>query len=62
MKLLPSIETLHLEGNKLSGTLANELGACTNLRDIRLNYNSFTGSVPEQWGKLNQLSKIGRNC
>lgn len=53
--------TVHLEQNKLEGTIPAALSSCSFLRDLRLDHNSMIGPVPTQIGKLAWLSKYEIN-
>jgi hypothetical protein len=49
--------TFHLDENRLNGTLPSALGACAMLRDLKLEYNDFSGNIPTQLGLLQGLRK-----
>eukprot|EP01032_Pedospumella_encystans_P008038 gene8038-9577_t len=46
MFAVPNINTLHLSGNGLTGTISTELGISTDLRDLSVSHNALTGSIP----------------
>ena len=47
MFAVPNINTLHLSGNGLTGTISTELGISTDLRDLSVSHNALTGSIPQ---------------
>lgn len=54
---LPALETLHLSGNGLSGSLPNDLSVTDILTDLSLSHNQLTGTIPvaiqeRQWSNL----------
>jgi Leucine-rich repeat (LRR) protein len=54
---MPSLATLHLSGNGLTGSLPAEVNVSTALTDLSLSHNSLTGDIPrsilgKDWGKL----------
>jgi Leucine-rich repeat (LRR) protein len=55
---MPSLQTLHLSGNSLEGSLGDLVNGSTILRDVSLASNKLVGSIPESWqtwGKFVQL-------
>jgi hypothetical protein len=55
---LPKLETLHLSGNRFSGSLSESLLLSATLNDLDLSYNNLDGSIPSQvqekdWLNLN---------
>jgi Leucine-rich repeat (LRR) protein len=44
---LPSITTLHLSGNKFTGSIPSTAALSTTLYDVSLSHNSLTGAIPE---------------
>ncbi len=49
---------LYLDGNGLTGSIPNELGNLSNLRDLDLGENGLTGSIPPQLENLSNLEKL----
>ncbi|MBC8863190.1 cell surface protein, partial [Escherichia coli] len=49
-------EKLLLYSNKLSGEIPAELGELTNLSELRLDYNQFTGKIPDGLGKISSIA------
>ena len=49
---------LDLHVNNLTGPIPPELGALTNLDDLRLNSNNLTGSIPPELGSLTNLTGL----
>jgi hypothetical protein len=44
---LPSITTLHLSGNKFTGSVPSTVALSTTLYDVTLSHNRLTGAIPE---------------
>ncbi|KAK9941711.1 hypothetical protein M0R45_007407 [Rubus argutus] len=57
---LRELETLSLGSNFLYGSLTQDLSNCTNLQELDLGMNAFTGKVPDL-GSLNQLRLLSLN-
>ena len=47
-----------MDGNKLSGNIPSELGSCSLLREIRLDFNSVSGAMPTEIGNLGWLGAL----
>ncbi|KAK9081978.1 hypothetical protein Syun_030960 [Stephania yunnanensis] len=54
-----NLESLILEGNKLSGTFPKQLCALQKLKTLALSSNNLTGSLPYDLGNLSSLQFIG---
>jgi hypothetical protein len=46
---------MRMDFNELSGTLSNQVGLLTNLFDLRVNHNVFTGNLPVPLSNLSNL-------
>ncbi len=44
---MPALERLVLDRNQLTGTLPDELRSVTTLQTIAVEWNDFTGSIPD---------------
>jgi len=51
------LEALRLDQNMLAGTLSTRLGDLTELMDLRLGENEFSGTLPPQVARLSNLRK-----
>ncbi|XP_074293727.1 uncharacterized protein LOC141620868 [Silene latifolia] len=56
---LPRLSLLNLIGNKFSGSIPVTLLNLTNIEVIELGDNSFTGRIPQDFGKLHTLNFLG---
>uniref|UniRef100_A0A8R7NWC9 non-specific serine/threonine protein kinase n=1 Tax=Triticum urartu TaxID=4572 RepID=A0A8R7NWC9_TRIUA len=52
---LNNLGYLDISGNKLSGSMPEEIGACTKLQSLKINNNKFSGSLPGTIGNLGSL-------
>ncbi|KAF5183845.1 Leucine-rich repeat (LRR) family protein [Thalictrum thalictroides] len=52
---LPHLSVLILQGNKLNGTIPQEIGALTNLITLNFKSNLFVGDLPISLGNLTSL-------
>eukprot|EP01040_Poterioochromonas_malhamensis_P027180 gene27180-biopygen3405 len=43
---MPKLQLLHLSGNGLTGSIAQDLNVTESLRDLSLSHNSLTGTIP----------------
>jgi hypothetical protein len=58
---LPQLQTLHLSGNGLTGSLSNSLNISESISDLSLSHNIFTGPIPaniqnKSWNSLDLSS------
>jgi hypothetical protein len=58
---LPRLQTLHLSGNGLTGSLSNSLNISESISDLSLSHNIFTGPIPaniqnKTWNSLDLSS------
>jgi hypothetical protein len=44
---LPSLNTLHLSGNKFTGSIRSSIALSNSLYDVTLSHNSLTGAIPD---------------
>jgi Leucine-rich repeat (LRR) protein len=51
------LQVINVEHNHLTGALPDEVGALTNLRELRLAHNTLEGTIPETFIDLDQLCK-----
>ncbi len=52
------VTSLHLDKNKLSGTIPPELGQLTTLTDLVLSRNGLSGGIPPELGQLTNLESL----
>ncbi|EEF47401.1 serine/threonine-protein kinase bri1, putative [Ricinus communis] len=52
------LETLHLQYNKLTGSLPESLGYLRSLKSLLIMHNSVSGSIPESIGNLSSLQEL----
>ena len=50
--------SLHVEGNKFTGSIPSSIGLYSNLNDLRLQNNAFSSTIPSEIGMLKNLSKV----
>jgi Leucine-rich repeat (LRR) protein len=55
----PSLASLAIEGNQLTGTIPGSLCSALKLSSLFMNQNSLSGSLPECLGSLVGLSELG---
>ncbi|CAB9504843.1 Leucine Rich Repeat [Seminavis robusta] len=55
---LPSLETVFLAGNLLSGTIPTEVGLAQSVAELYLYHNAFTGTLPTEMGNLTTLKHM----
>ncbi|VAH12025.1 unnamed protein product [Triticum turgidum subsp. durum] len=55
---LSNLGYLDISGNRLSGLIPEELGACMKLQSLKINNNNFSGSLPGAIGNLAGLQII----
>ncbi|XVF82915.1 hypothetical protein PTKIN_Ptkin16aG0089500 [Pterospermum kingtungense] len=55
---LPNLEVLFLKGNTLEGEIPSNIGDCSNLQNLSLSYNRFSGIIPRSIGSLTKLKEI----
>ncbi|XP_059066235.1 putative leucine-rich repeat receptor-like serine/threonine-protein kinase At2g24130 [Cryptomeria japonica] len=53
-----SLSILALNSNEIGGSIPNEIGNLTNLRDLALSVNRFNGTIPSALGKLPNLERL----
>ena len=56
--LLPNIQRLFLNNNKLTGTIPTSVSNATRLSRLSLAFNQLIGSVPATLGKLYELEEL----
>ncbi|KAI5409905.1 hypothetical protein KIW84_055384 [Lathyrus oleraceus] len=61
MRSYSSISTRLLNGNKLSGSLPDELGNLTNMNRLQLDENQLSGSVPESLANMINVRHLHMN-
>jgi len=60
--LSPSLLSLYLPNNTLSGTLPSSWGnAQSHLEELVLSYNHLSGTLPEEWSVMPQMIALGLN-
>lgn len=52
------VTDLILEGRNLTGSIPEELGGLSNLKELGLAYNSLTGDIPSELGNLSELERL----
>jgi Leucine-rich repeat (LRR) protein len=55
---LPKVSRLHLENNRIAGSIPEEIGGCTALTHLHLHGNKLSGALPEGLTKLRGLQYI----
>ncbi|MCD7470975.1 hypothetical protein HAX54_011232 [Datura stramonium] len=55
---MANLKFLHLNHNKLSGSLSDMFGKLTKLTEMDLSYNSISGSLPQSLKSLSSLRKL----
>ncbi len=56
--VLPSLGSLWLSANQLSGPIPPELGGLARLTWLRLSHNQLSGPIPPSLGSLANLNKL----
>ncbi|RZB80947.1 probable inactive receptor kinase At2g26730 [Glycine soja] len=56
--LAASLAFLSLDGNKISGVIASEIGNCKQLTHLHLSGNKLTGDIPSSLAMLNNLKSL----
>lgn len=51
----PSLESIYLASNSISGTIPKELGLLSSLKNLDLSSNAISGTIPANIGYLSQL-------
>lgn len=46
---MPALQTLHLSGNSITGTLSEDVTISTSLTDLALSHNDLAGTIPSQF-------------
>ncbi len=52
------VKTIDLSSNNLTGTLPQELGYLTELKELTLDYNQISGNIPPETGSLSNLERL----
>jgi uncharacterized protein (TIGR02145 family) len=52
------VKTIDLSSNNLTGTLPQELGYLTELKELTLDYNQISGNIPSETGSLSNLERL----
>ncbi|SNS48843.1 Repeat domain-containing protein [Ekhidna lutea] len=55
---IPSLDTLLISGNELSGPIPPELGTMTTLKFLNIGGNQYEGQLPPELGNLTQLQGL----
>ncbi|XP_050231187.1 leucine-rich repeat protein 1-like [Mercurialis annua] len=55
LRMLQSLESMSILGNRIDGNIPAEFGDLTNLRSLDLSENSISGIIPPTLGKLKSL-------
>jgi hypothetical protein len=56
--MVKSLLVLSLAGNKIYGTIGEEIGKCKQLTHLYLNGNNFSGSLPDSLSHLGDLKRL----
>ncbi|KAM7262874.1 hypothetical protein ACFE04_000557 [Oxalis oulophora] len=58
LPLWSNVTELHLEDNKLSGSIPENISQLISLGKLNLSHNRFSGHIPEGLASLNSLSQL----
>jgi hypothetical protein len=59
LRVMTSLQRLHLDHNRMTGTLPHQLTEVITLKNLTLSENSFLGKIPAELAALTALGKCG---